>query len=39
MNFIGLDIQEVGVDNKKYFDLTNGYNEEYVAGEDVDLFI
>ena len=40
MNFIGFGYSRGGcqIINKKYFDLTYGYNEEYVAGEDVDLF-
>ena len=40
MNFIGFGYSRGGcqVIKKKYFDLINGYNEEYVAGEDVDLF-
>ena len=40
MNALGFGYARGGcqVINAKYFNLVNGYNESYVAGEDVDIF-
>jgi len=40
MNYLGFGYSRGGcqIVKKKYFNLIGGYNENYVAGEDVDLF-
>jgi len=40
MNALGFGYARGGcqIINVKYFNLINGYNENYVAGEDVDIF-
>lgn len=40
MNYLGFGYSRGGcqIVRKKYFNLIDGYNEDYVAGEDVDLF-
>ena len=40
MNFLGFGYARGGcqIIDKKYFNLIDGYNENYVAGEDIDLF-